>query len=262
MIFSACQETRWLRHIANGDMPIGHARKIVADIDDVEAITDRVTFQMHMAALSRVFADEVETRQAFSRITLRQMLLNAARPSRVEWLLNHRRFARDLPADRRVRLACGTTSNEALHRELNSEFDLVHDMHVDTLRLKLHIFTLYKCIAHHRARQGRSVRQMDQQLLMSRAARGVQLWTPQSWTDWCNEDRVIGRATLSTLHLPLARSSAARRKVVKEWNRRRPAARSSSSSVLGKHRGPFRQPTGFGRVFKRPSAAKASHSVH
>ena len=235
-------------------MPIGHARKLVSSVDAVDAITDQVTFQQHLAALSRVFSDEVATRQAFSRITLRQVLLNAARASRVEWLLNFRRYARGLPAPRRALLACGTTSNEALHRELNSEFDLVHDMHVETLRLKLHVFALHKCIAHHRARVGRAVRQMDQQLLLSRAVRGVSLWSHDTWRAWCERDRVAGRATLTNLNLPLARSSVARRQTVREWNRRRPATRAPSSPVIKRHRGPFRQPTGFGRVFRRPSA--------
>ena len=92
------------------------------------------------------------------------------------------------------------------------------------------------------------------QLLLSRAVRGVPLWSHDTWRAWCERDRVAGRATLTNLNLPLARSSIARRQTVREWNRRRPATRAPSSSVIKRHRGPFRQPTGFGRVFRRPCA--------
>ena len=63
-------------------MPIGQARKLVHSIDDLDAITERTVLQKHLAALSKVFGDEVARRQAFTRITLPQMLLNAGGASR------------------------------------------------------------------------------------------------------------------------------------------------------------------------------------
>ena len=52
------------------------------------------------------------------------------------------------PGDREF-LAIGTTSNEALHRELNNIFDNVHEMHRPVLELKLRILHCFKLLPHN-----------------------------------------------------------------------------------------------------------------
>eukprot|EP00971_Amphidinium_carterae_P317103 6303610-Amphidinium_carterae.1 len=65
------------------------------------------------------FDAEIRDRLAFSNRPLRSVLATAAAPNRAEWLLNFPRYASSLTDVRRSTLAIGTTSSEALHRELN-----------------------------------------------------------------------------------------------------------------------------------------------
>jgi len=136
-----------------------------------------------------------------------------------------RRFQQVAPRDLEM-LATGTTSNEQLHCELNEVFDKVHSMHHPTLHLKLRIFHLYKLLPHNRAMYGHAVRQSSQQLVLSRCVHSLQLWTAESWQEWC-ERMLPASGTMKPAELPLFKKRQLNAAAVKAWSAalaKRPAA--------------------------------------
>jgi hypothetical protein len=62
-------------------------------------------------------------------------------PQRLEWLLfNNQRVRHALSPLQRALLPSSTTSDEALHSEINSWTRSTHEVHRATLKLKLHFF--------------------------------------------------------------------------------------------------------------------------
>ena len=119
-------------------------------------------------------------------------------------------------------LACGTTSKEALHKELNAAFDNVHRLYKGTLVLRLRIFQLYKLVPHNRAMYGRGVRNAKQQLVLSRAISALEPWTSRAWRLWCQR-----LAPRQKADLPLAASRPEDARLVRQAGltvKARPAA--------------------------------------
>ena len=54
--------------------------------------------------------------------TTGEVLLQVAQPATVEWLFNAMRYNHGLPDSLRIFRPVGTTSNEALHYEMNNAF--------------------------------------------------------------------------------------------------------------------------------------------
>ena len=133
-----------LNVISEASLPEERARAIVDGMEDAHPIMTRIKFMECIAALRATWPEEGVRRLPNVNVTLTQVLLNACTPQRLEWLFNYRRYANIATATRVRELAAGTTSNEAFHRELNSIFDLVHEMYQSTLKLKLRIILFLK----------------------------------------------------------------------------------------------------------------------
>ena len=163
-----------------------------------------------LAALVKLFPEEVEKKAPDGR-TLRLILSTFAAPVRLERLLNFRRARQHIVRKDVDYLAIGTTTNEALHRELNRAFDQVHNLYKATLTLRLGIFQLYKLLPHNRAQYGRGLRGASQALMLSRCVGSVAVWNPREWRAWCSKLGVRVKADL-----PLAESRAVDAGVVRE----------------------------------------------
>ena len=66
-------------------------------------------------------------------------------------MLNLARFVHTLTREVRVFMPSGTTSNEAIHADINGVFRRVRSLHQSTLKSRLSVFHLSRLIAHNAA---------------------------------------------------------------------------------------------------------------
>ena len=163
-------------------------------------------------------------------MTLRKLIHNAARPSRMEWLFNNLRLLHTIPGHRRSLLPTGTTANEALHAEINSWFRNQSDIFSTTVSLQLSVAILGKQLAHSSSLFHPTLRQMRHQDVLG-AVVGILKHSARDWESYCTELSVEGNRVKSS-QLPLARQRA-------EISARiRSAAGQPSSKVVKKPAGP------------------------
>ena len=112
--------------------------------------------------------------------SVRQVLWSACSPQRSGWLFNNQRVRHALSPLQRALLPSGTTSNEALHSEINSWTRSTHEVHRSTLKLKLRIVTLGKQLVHHIATCYPLARQTADGVVLARGV-GAPLWNDESW---------------------------------------------------------------------------------
>ena len=247
------EEQNAIRMVADGSMAEDEATNIVNNIDSNRPIVTRLDFIKHLAALRVVWHDEGDRRLPNnSQITLREVLVNACVAGRIEWLLNYRRYVETVDDAWGKQLTAGTTSNEAFHRELNHIFDLVHEMHQATLRIKVRIILFQKGIPHMRAIEGDLLRQRRPQRVLGRAIHSVHLWDDAQWQEWCGtfivNDRVVRRRSA------LANERLAQSIAVRNWTRKKPAAAQPKVRPFKHRRTPFRRRTGVEILLRRPAA--------
>lgn len=75
----------------------------------------------------------------------------------------------------------GTTSNEALHAELNRALRCVTGLHRADLHMKLQLFRAVKLLGHNRALYAPTASQTAQSLVVNRAVAGLRLWSAAGW---------------------------------------------------------------------------------
>ena len=243
--------------VADGSMALEDAEHVIDNIEYSPPIASRIGYLRCLAALRAKWAEEGDRRLPNGPPTLRQVLVNACVPSRVEWLLNYRRFANTISRARVDDMAVGTTSNEALHRELNSIFDLVHEIYQATLLLKLRIVLLHKGIPHYHACQGDLLRQREPRRILSRAIHNITLWDEAEWVRWCEsfvvEDRIRRRRS------GLSEQRLVHKTAVKRWVAKRPSGvrRKIGRVARRQRRTIFRMRTGVRDIWRRPASSDA-----
>ena len=132
---SDLEETELRNDVAEGTMEPAEAEALIKGLTQLHYLPDRKSLVRHVAALRTHWGPCVDRKLGTSNQTIR-------------------RFLATIPAHRRSVVATGTTTNEALHRELNNVFDEVHEIHQATLDLKLKILIMGKGISHVRAAEG------------------------------------------------------------------------------------------------------------
>ncbi|CAJ1423131.1 unnamed protein product, partial [Effrenium voratum] len=123
-----------------------------------------------------------------TKLTIGKLLFNLTAADRAEWLFNNLRFRHFLPRNVQMLMPSGTTSNEALHAELNSWFRQVQQLHRSTLQLKLRVLFLGKLLAHNMALYHPTARQMPSAHVLARRL-GQSLWTKDEWSEWAAQTR-------------------------------------------------------------------------
>ena len=81
-------------------------------------------------------------------------------------------------------MGSGTSSNEALHREINNLFRQTQKIHKSTLCLKCSIFEFLKCLSHWVALTKPLTRQMSQRLVLCCAIPHM-IFGTEEWKKWC-----------------------------------------------------------------------------
>ena len=96
-------------------------------------------------------------------------------------------------------LPSGTSSNEALHYEINSWFRQTQVIHESTVLLKFRIMVLAKQTPHVNALFHPTIRQMPSGVVASRSL-SKPLWTTNTWNAWCEK---LGENNRGKAELPL-----------------------------------------------------------
>ena len=84
----------------------------------------------------------------------------------------------------RALLPSGTSSNEALHAEINSWSRSNRMLHQSTLRLKLYIMHYGKLLLHHAAACFPTIKQCSETVLLARCLASA-IWQDEEWASWC-----------------------------------------------------------------------------
>ena len=109
----------------------------------------RVEFIKCNAALCAKYKHEVSRKAAGPNKEIYKILWSACSPDRIEWLMNHIKPRQSVQASYLAFLPSGTSSNEALHAELNSWSRSTNAMHRSTLVLRLRYYRFVKMMQHY-----------------------------------------------------------------------------------------------------------------
>ena len=176
------QEDKWRGQILNWTQSKAYAQRVVDNLDPTLPVLTRVSFIEAVAAICVLHSKEVDRKVTGTSKPVRDVLWSACSPQRLEWLFNNQRVRHALSPLQRALLPSGTTSNEALHSEINSWTRSTHEVHRATLKLKLQIFSLGKQLVHHIATCYPPARQTSDNVLLARCL-GANLWSDAEWQD-------------------------------------------------------------------------------
>lgn len=242
------QENRLRDQILSSSMPKRRAKRVLEEAEKLQVWPTRIQFLEALAALSSEHKADMSRKVEGTRITIAKTLHVLAAPEKVGWLLNGLRYRAGLTLQIRTLLPSGTTSNEAVHSELNAWFRQIQSMHRSTLMLKLRILQLGKLLAHSLSLYSPTARQMPAVQVLARRL-GTPLWTKATWGQWAG--------SVSHGDLPLASQRQVEEEVVAGCGRKRPASRQRKKTPFTLERGQRVRRTG---VHKRPAKTRAKAS--
>lgn len=149
-VASTPAEAKLRNQILDGSMPRARAEKVLKSCADLTVWPTRLQFVESLAAFACVHAADLRRTVDGTKAkgTVAKVLHKVTAADKAEWLLNNTRYRQFLPAAVRLLLPSGTTSNEALHAEMNNWFRQIQGMHRSTLLLKLQVRSLGKLWAH------------------------------------------------------------------------------------------------------------------
>ena len=180
------EEARLRNQIEDSTMRLPAAQKVLQAIDATVPFYLRIDWIRSLAALSSVYSSEVQRIAPGPNKRVVQLLHTAAAPARTEWYFNNTRIRHLLQVSRLSLLPIGTTSNEALRREINVWFRETQKLLQATLKLKLRILRLAKNLSHNAALYRPTTRQMPQAEVVARVSSRA-LFSNGEWREWCVE---------------------------------------------------------------------------
>ena len=211
------EEDRARSAILTGSMSAPKARRIIEELDADKPLFCRVTFVETLAAICKLYPDEVNRKVTGSNKEVRKVLWAASAPDRMEWLFNNLRARHAMSGPERALMPSGTASNEALHAEINSWGKSIRNLHKSTLRLKLIIMHFGKLLAHHVASCHPGIRQTSESVLLARSL-AKQVWTEEEWEHWCHEQSGGAKqGRRAKAPVPLHRARQTESQQVQEW---------------------------------------------
>lgn len=164
------------------------AEKVLARLHPETPLFCRITFIETLAAICTKYDAEVSRKVTGTAKEVRRVLWSACAPERLEYLFNNLRARHSLSASSRALLPVGTTSNEALHAEINSWTRPIHELHRSTFHLELQILQLGKLLSHNVALCHPPLRQMqDNHSILARAS-CAPIWSDATWESSCSAE--------------------------------------------------------------------------
>ena len=222
--------------ILNFAMSHSEVSEILDNLQEDAPFRHRLEFIKAVAALCCRYKSEVVRKAAGPNKDINRILWSACAPDRLEWLMNNIRVRHSMSASYLWFLASGTSSNEALHAEINSWTRSINVMHRSTLALKLQYFMYIKVLQHYLSTEFPMSRIVSAGMLLGRALH-ESLWKYEDWNAWCAEQHTSGRQSKASLPLTTARQHEA--KVVKHWVNKKPAAAPMKSKGRRRHQTPL-----------------------
>ena len=185
------EENKFRAMILNISMSDGEAAQILGRLDQDTPFLNRVDFIKSVAALCRIYKSEVTRKAAGPNKDINKILWAACAPDRLEWLMNNLRVRHAMTASYLWFLPSGTSSNEALHAEVNSWTRSINAMHSSTLALKLQYFMYIKTLQHFLSNEFPMSRVVSASMMLGRALH-ESIWSDQDWSAWCAEQHTAG----------------------------------------------------------------------
>ena len=213
------QEANLREQILDGSMSQRRAKNVLQQASALTVWPTRIQFVEALAALAAQNQSDLQRKIEGTKMTVAKILHRLADASKCDWLFNNLRYRQFLPLSTRLLLPSGTTSNEALHAELNKHFKQIQCMHRSTLILKLNIIRFAKLLAHGSALYHPTTRQIPSNHILARRV-GQPLWSKEAWKAWVQEQRTHHRTGL-----PLASQRSHEQAAVKGDMLKRPASK-------------------------------------
>ena len=185
--------------ITDASMDLIEANNLLDGLDTNIPFADRLEFIKCLAALCKRYPAEVARKIAGANKQINKILWSACAPDRLEWFMNNLRVRHALPSSHQWFLPSGTSSNEALHAEINSWSRSINAMHRSTLAMKLKYFSYIKLLLHFLSVQYPLSHTVSASMLLSRSLH-KSIWSEDEWNAWCAEqssDTVQKKAMLS-----------------------------------------------------------------
>ncbi|CAK9064522.1 Uncharacterized protein SCF082_LOCUS33199 [Durusdinium trenchii] len=200
----SAQEEGLRSQILTGKMSGARASRVLVSIEELQVWPTRIQFIEALAALSSTYFSEMGRKLEGRMLTVGRMLYTATAPDKLEWLFNILRHRHNLCATTRMLMPSGTTSNEALHAELNLWFRQIQSVHRSTFQLKLQIIQFSKLWTHDSALHAPTTRQMTNIQILARKV-GHPLWSKNQWKQWVQGQRERGGGARENLKLTAQR---------------------------------------------------------
>ena len=232
------EENRCRTAILDFSMSHSDTSGILDNLHDELPFRDRLEFIKAVAALCCRYKPEVVRKAAGPNKEINHILWSACAPDRIEWLMNNIRVRHAMQSSYLWFLPSGTSSNEALHAQINSWTRSIKVMHRSTLALKLQYFMYIKALQHYLSTEFPLSRIVSGGMLLGRALH-ESLWNCEEWNTWCAEQHTYTSGMQSKATLPLTKARQHEAKVVKQWVRKKPAAAPTKGKGRRRHRTPL-----------------------
>ncbi|CAE7292816.1 unnamed protein product [Symbiodinium sp. CCMP2592] len=222
------EETRIRAMILDCSMSDSETARVLDNLNPEKPFMRRLDFIKAVAALCRRYkVVEVTRKAAGPNKDINKILWAACAPDRVEWLMNNIRVRHSMRASYLWFLPSGTSSNEALHAEINSWTRTTNVLHRSTLALKLQYFLYIKTLQHYLATQFPMSHVVSASMLLGRALH-ESIWSSEEWSAWCAEQQTAG--TQCKAELPLAKARLVEARVVRRAVKKKPVVRSTKKT--------------------------------
>ena len=230
------QENKYREMILDFSMEDHEVDATLTGLQPNVPFADRAEFIKCIAALCAKYKHEVSRKAAGPNKEIYKILWSACSPDRLEWLMNHSRTRQSMHASYSAFLPSGTSSNEALHAELNSWSRSTHAMHRSTLVLRLKYYRFVKMMQHYMSTQYPLTHVVTAELMLGRSMY-KSIWTEEQWKAWCSQQNAENARRKAAL--PLCNAREAESALVAEWVRKRPATQQQENSKRSKHTTPL-----------------------
>ncbi|CAE7532328.1 unnamed protein product [Symbiodinium sp. KB8] len=220
-------EMKYREMISDSSMDSRECNGVLDSLDANVPFSTRLEFIQCLAALCRRYPAEVNRKVAGANKQISKILWSACAPDRLEWPMNNLRVRHALPSSYQWSLPSGTSSNEALHAEINSWSRSINVIHGSTLGMKLKYFSYIKLLLHYLSVQYPLSHTVSASMMLSRSLHRS-LWSEDDWNAWCAEQSSHRVPKKAMLPLSTARQLEAR--LVREHVLKKPASKKQGNT--------------------------------
>ena len=155
------------QNILKFNMPIKVAERRQAMLNSQQPYLEFIEFVSDIAALCKLYQNEVKVKTFQSSKTLATILWDATAPTKIRYYFNNLNRLWLIPKEQRLQMPSGSASNESLNHELNACFRNIPKLHRTTLKIDCACFHFLKLMAHNCAEYMPSDYIMSQQLVVN-----------------------------------------------------------------------------------------------